>query len=68
MAEKTTSTFGGLGAAITSKLGDMRDNAAFKSFEEKLSSTVDAVKVKNSYCAIEVDDYMLKIPLRRDYR
>lgn len=45
MAEKTTSTLGGLGSAITSKFGDMRENATFKSFEERISATVGAVKV-----------------------
>lgn len=40
-AEKTTSLFGGL----TSKLGQMRNSESFRSFEEKMGSAYENVKV-----------------------
>ncbi|CAG0898797.1 unnamed protein product [Darwinula stevensoni] len=42
--EKTSTTLGGLGSAITQKLGDLKGSTTFRSFEEKVSGAVGAVK------------------------
>ncbi|KAG7275636.1 hypothetical protein CRUP_021963 [Coryphaenoides rupestris] len=44
--QKTTAAFSTLGTAITRKLGDMRNSPSFKSFEEKVESTVTNIKTK----------------------
>uniref|UniRef100_A0A671X0P5 Tpd52 like 1 n=1 Tax=Sparus aurata TaxID=8175 RepID=A0A671X0P5_SPAAU len=49
--QKTTAAFSTLGSAITRKFGDMRSNSignspSFKSFEEKVESTVTTIKTK----------------------
>ena len=41
-AERTTSLFGGL----TNKISQMKNSESFKSFEEKVGSTLENVKVK----------------------
>ncbi|RWS27714.1 Tumor protein D54-like protein [Leptotrombidium deliense] len=44
--EKTTSVFGTLGGSIGRKLGEVKNSNAFKSFEERVSSTVTTVKTR----------------------
>ncbi|XP_072297055.1 tumor protein D53 isoform X9 [Eucyclogobius newberryi] len=44
--QKTTSAFSTLGTSITRKLGDMRNSPSFKSFEEKVETTVSSIKTK----------------------
>ncbi|XP_060772435.1 tumor protein D53 isoform X1 [Neoarius graeffei] len=42
--QKTTVAFSNLGTAISRKLGDMRNSQSFKSFEEKVETTVSNIK------------------------
>ncbi|XP_023285896.1 tumor protein D53 isoform X2 [Seriola lalandi dorsalis] len=44
--QKTTAAFSTLGTAITRKFGDMRNSPSFKSFEEKVETTVSTIKTK----------------------
>lgn len=44
--QKTSAAFSTLGSAITRKLGDMRNSPSFKSFEEKVETTVSTIKTK----------------------
>ncbi|XP_022540635.1 tumor protein D53 isoform X4 [Astyanax mexicanus] len=44
--QKTTAAFSNLGSAISRKFGDMRNSPSFKSFEEKVESTVTNIKSK----------------------
>ncbi|XP_053470079.1 tumor protein D53 [Ictalurus furcatus] len=43
---KTTSAISNLGTAISRKFGDMRNSQSFKSFEEKVETTVSNIKTK----------------------
>ncbi|KAK2864269.1 hypothetical protein Q7C36_003423 [Tachysurus vachellii] len=44
--QKTTAAFSNLGTAISRKFGDMRNSQSFKSFEEKVETTVSNIKSK----------------------
>ncbi|XP_072218236.1 tumor protein D53 [Leuresthes tenuis] len=44
--QKTSAAFNNFGNAITRKFGDMRNSPSFKSFEEKVESTVSNIKTK----------------------
>ncbi|TDH00294.1 hypothetical protein EPR50_G00186950 [Perca flavescens] len=44
--QKTSAAFSTLGSAITRKFGDMRNSPSFKSFEEKVETTVSTLKTK----------------------
>ncbi|XP_073709193.1 tumor protein D53 isoform X3 [Garra rufa] len=44
--QRTSAAFSNLGSAITRKFGDMRNSPSFKSFEEKVESTVSNIKTK----------------------
>lgn len=44
-AEKTTSLFGGIGSAMSQKLGALKNTESFRSMEERVSSAVSTVKV-----------------------
>ncbi|XP_059368309.1 tumor protein D53-like isoform X3 [Carassius carassius] len=44
--QRTSVAFSNLGNAITRKFGDMRNSPSFKSFEEKVESTVSNIKSK----------------------
>ncbi|XP_062415401.1 tumor protein D53 isoform X7 [Pungitius pungitius] len=44
--QKTSAAFSTLGSAITRKFGDMRNSPSFKSFEEKVETTVSTIKTK----------------------
>ncbi|XP_072542641.1 tumor protein D53 isoform X3 [Salminus brasiliensis] len=44
--QKTSAAFSNLGTAITRKFGDMRNSPSFKSFEERVESTVSNIKSK----------------------
>ncbi|XP_068432693.1 tumor protein D53 isoform X4 [Clinocottus analis] len=44
--QKTSAAFSTLGCAITRKFGDMRNSPSFKSFEEKVETTVSTIKTK----------------------
>jgi len=44
--EKTTSVFGSLGGSVARKLGEVKNSNAFKSFEERVTSTVSTVKTR----------------------
>uniref|UniRef100_A0A1A8AD57 Tumor protein D52-like 1 n=1 Tax=Nothobranchius furzeri TaxID=105023 RepID=A0A1A8AD57_NOTFU len=44
--QRTSAVFNNLGSAITRKFGDMRNSSSFKSFEEKVESTVSTIKTK----------------------
>ncbi|KAL2081929.1 hypothetical protein ACEWY4_021747 [Coilia grayii] len=46
--QKTSAAFNNLGTAITRKFGDMRNSPSFKSFEEKVETTVSTIKSKVS--------------------
>lgn len=46
VTEKTTSLFGGLGGSLAKKLGDVKSSNAFKSFEERVGTTIGSVKVR----------------------
>jgi len=43
-AEKTTSLFGGIGSAVSNKIGALKNTESFKSMEERVSSAVGTVK------------------------
>lgn len=43
--QKTTSLIGGITGGITNKIGQMRHSESFKSFEEKVGSAYENVKV-----------------------
>lgn len=43
--QKTTSVIGGLAGNISTKIGQMRHSDSFKSFEEKVGSAYENVKV-----------------------
>lgn len=43
---KTSAAFSTLGSAITRRFGDMRNSPSFKSFEEKVETTVSTIKTK----------------------
>jgi hypothetical protein len=47
-AEKTSSIFGGITGAMTSKISQMKNSESFKSFEEKVGSAYENVKTKVS--------------------
>ncbi|XP_050995181.1 tumor protein D53 isoform X5 [Labeo rohita] len=44
--QRTSAAFSNLGTAISRKFGDMRNSPSFKSFEEKVESTVSNIKSK----------------------
>ncbi|KAG1963476.1 tumor protein D53 isoform X5 [Pimephales promelas] len=44
--QRTSTAFSNLGTTITRKFGDMRNSPSFKSFEEKVESTVSNIKSK----------------------
>ncbi|XP_075314683.1 tumor protein D53 isoform X3 [Odontesthes bonariensis] len=44
--QKTSAAFNNFGSTITRKFGDMRNSPSFKSFEEKVESTVSNIKTK----------------------
>lgn len=44
--QKTSAAFTTLGSAISRKFGDMRNSQSFKSFEEKVESTVSNMKTR----------------------
>jgi len=44
--ERTTSVFGNLGESIKNRLGEVKNSNTFKSFEERVGSTVYSVKTK----------------------
>ncbi|XP_061900327.1 tumor protein D53 isoform X3 [Entelurus aequoreus] len=44
--QKTSVAFSTLGSAINRKFGDMRNSPSFKSFEEKVESTVSTIKTR----------------------
>ncbi|XP_077443818.1 tumor protein D53 isoform X6 [Stigmatopora argus] len=44
--QKTTAAFSTLGNAINRKFGDMRNSPSFRSFEEKVETTVTSIKTK----------------------
>lgn len=44
--QRTSAAFSNLGTAISRKFGDMRNSPSFKSFEDKVESTVSNIKSK----------------------
>lgn len=46
-AEKATTIFGGFGTGLTTKLGQIKNSESFRSFEEKVGSALENVKVQN---------------------
>ncbi|KAI3364394.1 hypothetical protein L3Q82_011194 [Scortum barcoo] len=44
--QRTSAAFNTLGSAISRKFGDMRNSPSFRSFEEKVESTVSTIKTK----------------------
>jgi hypothetical protein len=44
-AEKTTSFLGGIGSAMSQKIGALKNTDSFRSMEERVSSAVSSVKV-----------------------
>lgn len=49
-AEKTTSILGGFGVGFSSKIGQLKNSESFRSFEEKMGTAYENVKV--GVCAI----------------
>lgn len=47
-AEKATTIFGGFGTGLTTKLGQIKNSESFRSFEEKVGSALENVKVSIS--------------------
>lgn len=47
-AEKTSSLFGGITSGFSSKISQMKNSESFKSFEERLGSTYENVKVSST--------------------
>jgi len=47
-AEKTTSLLGGIGSAMSQKIGALKNTDSFRSMEERVSSAVSSVKVNVS--------------------
>lgn len=45
-AEKTTSLLGGIGSGLTMKLGQLKNSESFRSFEEKVGTAYENVKVR----------------------
>jgi hypothetical protein len=45
-AEKTTSLFGGIGSAMSQKIGALKNTESFRSMEERVSTAVSSVKTK----------------------
>jgi len=45
-AEKATTIFGGFGSGLTTKLGQIKNSESFRSFEEKVGSALENVKVR----------------------
>jgi len=45
-AEKTTSLLGGIGSAMSQKIGALKNTESFRSMEERVSSAVSSVKTK----------------------
>jgi len=45
-AEKTTSLLGGIGSAMSQKIGALKNTDSFRSMEERVSSAVSSVKTK----------------------
>lgn len=43
--EKTSSILGGLGSGISSKIGQLKNSESFRSFEERMGSAYENVKV-----------------------
>jgi Tumour protein D52 family len=48
-AEKTTSILGGFGMGFTSKMGQLKNSESFRSFEEKMGTAYENVKVGEIY-------------------
>lgn len=48
-AEKATTIFGGFGSGLTTKLGQIKNSESFRSFEEKVGSALENVKVLNTF-------------------
>ncbi|XP_063971562.1 tumor protein D54-like isoform X11 [Lytechinus pictus] len=46
--QKTGAAFSSFGSAVSKKLGEVRESTAFKSFEEKVSTTASTLKTKVS--------------------
>lgn len=44
-AEKATTIFGGFGSGLSTKLGQIKNSESFRSFEEKVGSALENVKV-----------------------
>jgi hypothetical protein len=48
-AEKTTSILGGFGMGFSSKMGQLKNSESFRSFEEKMGTAYENVKVGEIY-------------------
>lgn len=46
--QKTGAAFSSFGSAVTKKLGEVRESTAFKSFEDKVSTTATTLKVRKN--------------------
>jgi len=44
-AEKTSTLLGGFGSSVSSKLGQLKNSESFRSFEERVGSAYENVKV-----------------------
>jgi hypothetical protein len=47
-AEKTTSLLGGFGSTVSTKIGQLKNSESFRSFEERVGSAYENVKVTHS--------------------
>ncbi|CAG0886501.1 unnamed protein product [Darwinula stevensoni] len=59
--EKTSSTLGDLGSAISQKIGGIKESGTFKSFEEKVSGAVGVVKSKVGGQTHEIDEALKEV-------
>ncbi|KAL1123203.1 hypothetical protein AAG570_002290 [Ranatra chinensis] len=50
--EKTSSLLGGIGSGISSKLGQLKNSESFRSFEEKVGTAYENVKVRGDLCLL----------------
>lgn len=60
-AEKATTIFGGFGSGLTTKLGQIKNSESFRSFEEKVGSALENVKVLINFIVITSNTSMIII-------
>jgi hypothetical protein len=64
-AEKATTIFGGFGSGLTTKLGQIKNSESFRSFEEKVGSALENVKVHTIFLVMIIYIKLLYILIFR---